>query len=268
MKWGHKCALTTTQMCSLFNFSVPKSNSLHSFFPHCVAVFLSLLLCLKESSLFQVIALIWLGLLGRKRWGRVGLCLGEEDASDLHAALSSLHLSQSQAGIPVLYPLSKSCLAYWDMGLLSRDWSFVSSYKVPLQLLGVNPRPLLHTSPLNISKSSLLLAKPQAYPSSQALHQCCNAASMLALGRMQGHLLSGCFLSTLLHHLRFCFRRRGRDKGFLHLTSSLSDSFAFTMTKGPCFPLLPMSYLLPMGRTGRWDPGSKVSSPIRKDPKV
>lgn len=128
----------------------------------------------------------------------MGVCLGEEDASDLHAALQSPFVSVT-GWDPCTVSSEQILSGLLGYGAVVQRRILFSIYKVLLQLLGVDPSPLLHTSPLDISKSSLLFAKPQAYPSSQALHQCHSAASMLALGRMQGHLLSGCFLSTLHH---------------------------------------------------------------------
>lgn len=66
----------------------------------------------------------------------------------------------------------------------------------------------------------------------------------------------GKILTIISLNVLFCF--------ILSLYYSLDSNYKFVR----CFSLLSMSYLLLIGHTGRWDPGSKASSPIRKDPKV
>lgn len=69
MKWSHRCALTTVQMCSLLYFSVTNQILLTNSLPTVLLCFLvsSDLKTFEESSLFQGIALAWLGVLGRER---------------------------------------------------------------------------------------------------------------------------------------------------------------------------------------------------------
>lgn len=100
-------------------------------------------------------------------------------------------------------------------------------------------------------------AKPPTYASGHSLPH--NAAGQLPCrrgsGQSAGHLLPGCFSSALLSP-----------------PPSSSDSSVLPrpiVDQGTGLPLLSMSELSPsQGHTGRWDSGSRASSPTRKNPKV
>lgn len=154
MKWGHKCANTTTHVFSLLYFSVTNLILPDEFPPHRVAVFLSLLWFthpLSNNPVSFRVALVWL--VGRwERWDGVGLCLGGKHASGLQAAPQDSHASGA-GWVPVLYPLSydkcyvrspgcNHCPSSWHWYFAGTKFSFSKTFLFDLQSQ-------LRASPLN-----------------------------------------------------------------------------------------------------------------------
>ena len=153
MKWGHRCALTTAQKCSLlFLWQIKSSSQIPTPKSCCLSVSSDL------KTFFQRISSLsgnGRGLAGCAGQGEVewgGFMSWWGDASDLQGRVgwvcvlmgrrfrsttplpspphfsSSLRLSQSQPGI--LWAMTNPIWGH--QAAVHRDWYFVTSYKVPL----------------------------------------------------------------------------------------------------------------------------------------
>lgn len=157
-------------------------------------------------------------------------------------------------GSRIVSPEHILCDLQTQRAVIHRDWAYLRSEVPALQLLGLRPGLWCAPAPPHSMSTHLLPNLPLMPPATPS--QCCGQLPCRhGSGQSTGHLLPGCFLRASSPHL------------LLPLTPLSFHDPLWTRGQSSHF-FLCQSCLLPRGYTGRWDSGSRASSPMKKNPKM